>query len=164
MSEIINCDCGSNISSKYYHKHIKSMKCKTFHKIQKLEHREEIRSQREKYIDTLERRLDVHQRTISALEDVNIRTQTLYEESTVMCLMIISANEILQERKHIDLLNIPTIENKQEHECSICLENIAENEIIHNINCKHRFHRSCLLISSQNNKSCPLCRVSLPPI
>ena len=42
-------------------------------------------------------------------------------------------------------------------ECSICLE-IIKIENIHILECRHIFHRNCLLYVS--NQLCPLCRKS----
>ena len=48
----------------------------------------------------------------------------------------------------------------EEHkECSICLEEIEENDDIKKlINCDHIFHKSCIDTWSNNNNTCPLCR------
>ena len=48
----------------------------------------------------------------------------------------------------------------EEHkECSICLEEIEENDDIKKLmNCNHVFHKSCIDTWSNNNNTCPLCR------
>lgn len=53
---------------------------------------------------------------------------------------------------------------KSQSECSICLNNINENEDIYDIPCKHTFHTSCLYTWMEHkgeNSTCPLCRCKI---
>ena len=51
-----------------------------------------------------------------------------------------------------------------ENECSICFENLYENDggLIHQTTpCQHTFHSLCLQLWQKQNNSCPLCRGAL---
>ena len=46
-----------------------------------------------------------------------------------------------------------------ENNCSICLEEFKNEDILKKLNCTHIFHKDCLGIwINNNNKTCPLCR------
>ena len=49
--------------------------------------------------------------------------------------------------------------NKEENldVCSICIENITEDEIILTLNCNHSFHEECIKFWFAKKLSCPLC-------
>ena len=42
--------------------------------------------------------------------------------------------------------------------CSICLENIYNNEKIYNTICKHKFHKNCIKVWLETYNTCPNCR------
>jgi len=46
-------------------------------------------------------------------------------------------------------------------QCPICLEKIYPVELISTTECKHTFHRQCLIPWTKINNSCPLCRTML---
>lgn len=47
-------------------------------------------------------------------------------------------------------------------ECVICLQNININEKIIKLRCNHYFHKSCVLLWINKNKTCPTCRKDIP--
>ena len=52
--------------------------------------------------------------------------------------------------------NILDINNKNNELCSICLDNLYNNESIIKLNCGHKFHYKC--IEQVKNNKCPYCR------
>ena len=108
----------------------------------------------------------------------NMSNETISNEQ------IITASEILlhgfrylQERNndfydHVqigfsddDINKIPEIQNQQieQIDCSICIEFVKQNEIIKDLNCKHIFHKNCLIEWLRRNKNCPNCRIEINP-
>lgn len=53
--------------------------------------------------------------------------------------------------------------NVEEHEyCSICVDKLCiGDQVIQLTLCSHLFHRKCILVWSQYQKTCPLCRGDL---
>lgn len=49
---------------------------------------------------------------------------------------------------------------KEEFQCSICLNDVKEEETVAILSCRHKFHRKCMVpwIETQRNPTCPLCR------
>ena len=47
-------------------------------------------------------------------------------------------------------------ETKMNEVCAICLDTISSSKAT--ISCGHTFCTECLLLSSLNNKNCPMCR------
>ena len=46
--------------------------------------------------------------------------------------------------------------------CTICLDNMIENDEYYDIKCKHIFHKNCLFTYLKNyNHICPVCRVEI---
>ena len=45
--------------------------------------------------------------------------------------------------------------------CSICLDEFNENELLFQLICNHYYHKKCIHDWLQKNKSCPLCRIDL---
>ena len=50
------------------------------------------------------------------------------------------------------------LENK---ECSVCLEEFKENELLIKLECNHYFHGKCIHDWFKSNMNCPLCRLNL---
>src|SRR3990167_2096486 len=46
--------------------------------------------------------------------------------------------------------------------CSVCQENLQENEIATKLPCSHIYHKSCLLPWLSTHNTCPVCRYELP--
>ena len=66
---------------------------------------------------------------------------------------------------NIDNLNTLIVcDELPENNCSICLEEFKNEDILKKLNCTHIFHKDCLGIwinNNNNNKSCPLCRTDI---
>lgn len=46
-------------------------------------------------------------------------------------------------------------------ECVICLEKYEKKDKITRLECNHLFHHKCIVVWTNQNKSCPLCRINL---
>ena len=46
-------------------------------------------------------------------------------------------------------------------ECVICLEKYEKKDKITRLECNHLFHNKCIVVWTNQNKSCPLCRINL---
>uniref|UniRef100_A0ACD5UDS7 Uncharacterized protein n=1 Tax=Avena sativa TaxID=4498 RepID=A0ACD5UDS7_AVESA len=58
--------------------------------------------------------------------------------------------------------NFEAFHSKDDAQCSICLGEYTEKEILRIIpTCRHNFHRTCLDVWLQKQMTCPMCRVSL---
>ena len=71
----------------------------------------------------------------------------------------IKNNSIIQ--LSMDSLNTLIVYDElPENNCSICLEEFKNEDILKKLNCTHIFHKDCLgiWINNNNNKTCPLCR------
>ena len=69
-------------------------------------------------------------------------------------------NNSLRENINIDSLNTLVVcEELPENNCSICLEEFKNQDILKKLNCNHIFHKDCLEPwINNNNLNCPLCR------
>lgn len=55
-------------------------------------------------------------------------------------------------------------ETEYAHDCTICIENFVEDEIVSDLPCGHVFHRSCIEGWLLNNLCCPICRKTVSPL
>lgn len=63
---------------------------------------------------------------------------------------------------NIENLNTLIVCNElPENNCSICLDEFKNEDILKKLNCSHIFHKDCLVPWINNNKSCPLCRTDI---
>ena len=60
------------------------------------------------------------------------------------------------KKKRINFTN-----DLQDKECSICLEEFKENELLIKLECNHYFHEKCIHDWFKSNMNCPLCRLNL---
>jgi len=71
-------------------------------------------------------------------------------------------DDSLNENINIDSLNTLVVcDELPENNCSICLEEFKNEDILKKLNCDHIFHKDCLqpwINNNNNNKTCPLCR------
>ena len=70
-------------------------------------------------------------------------------------------DDSLNESINIDSLNTLIVcDELPENNCSICLEEFKNEDILKKLTCDHIFHKDCLQpwINNNNNKTCPLCR------
>lgn len=49
-------------------------------------------------------------------------------------------------------------ENILNNQCSICLEEYNDTDVVNKLNCNHIFHEKCINIWAVGNDTCPLCR------
>jgi hypothetical protein len=54
-----------------------------------------------------------------------------------------------------------TIKNDLISSCPICLDDIACDEVIYEMDCKHKFHTHCILLNSATSNLCPVCRSAI---
>ena len=70
----------------------------------------------------------------------------------------------IRENINIDSLNTLIIcDELPENNCSICLEEYKNEDVLKKLDCNHIFHKDCLGSwinnnTNKNNKTCPLCR------
>jgi hypothetical protein len=80
--------------------------------------------------------------------------QVLVEPNNVFNDVVITTDE-----NSINNLNISKILKEQNEKCTICMEEMIENDEYFNINCNHIFHKGCLETYLKNyNHICPVCR------
>ena len=53
-------------------------------------------------------------------------------------------------------------EYDKENNCPICLEKMGTKLVIAELNCKHTFHRKCVVEWGHYNNNCPVCRIEIP--
>jgi len=79
---------------------------------------------------------------------------------------LITNNTSSSDSTEINTQNIEKIEiqfknNLYQNECTICLENFNENEILYELSCKHYYHKDCIDDWLSKKNTCPLCRLNL---
>lgn len=80
--------------------------------------------------------------------------QVLIEPNNVFNDIVVTTDE-----NSLNNLSILKISNEQNEKCTICLEDMIENDEYFNIECKHIFHKNCLETYLKNyNHICPVCR------
>ena len=70
-----------------------------------------------------------------------------------------SSSEINTE--NIEKIEKIYIDELYDKECTICLENFNENEILYELKCKHYYHKTCIDDWLSKKRTCPLCRLNL---
>ncbi len=66
---------------------------------------------------------------------------------------------VTTDQTSLDNIETLTITKDMMEKCSICLEEMEENDEYLNIECKHIYHKNCLITYLQNyNHKCPVCR------
>ena len=63
--------------------------------------------------------------------------------------------------QNIEKIEIQFKNNLYQNECTICLENFNENEILYELKCKHYYHKTCIDDWLSKKRTCPLCRLNL---
>lgn len=49
----------------------------------------------------------------------------------------------------------------EKEQCSVCLSNFKENEMMSELTCSHKFHYDCIIEWGKHKQECPLCRESI---
>ena len=62
------------------------------------------------------------------------------------------------EISHIPSMQIESQHTEDMAQCSICLVNFKENEIVRRLPCKHYFHTDCICTWLRQKSTCPVCR------
>lgn len=69
-----------------------------------------------------------------------------------------SETDVLTEEE-FNNLQVITIDNSNDCECSICIDNFKEGQEVIKLPCNHLFHKNCIKSHLINyNDKCPLCR------
>ena len=63
--------------------------------------------------------------------------------------------------KNIEKKEIKFTNELYDKECTICLEDFNENEILYELICKHHYHKDCIDDWLSKKNTCPLCRLNL---
>merc|ERR1712062_34563 len=70
-----------------------------------------------------------------------------------------TSSQFIEALADIEVKSSSQIEEK---ECSICLKVPEVGDILHQLPCKHSFHKSCIIQWLKKINSCPLCRTEFP--
>ena len=72
-------------------------------------------------------------------------------------------DDVIVSLDNNDLTNLKTYENIKTNNinCSICMDDIKDNEMICELRCCHQFHELCIkTYLDKYNYKCPICRES----
>ena len=119
-------------------------------------------------------KLDIYERELQLLEIKNVILETVPTMITQIVPEILrsslSREEVeYQDEEIIPASHIQDISNKtsisvcsEPFLCSICHNNVEENEVIRKVNhCSHSFHINCLETWLGEHNNCPLCRFQI---
>ena len=70
-------------------------------------------------------------------------------------------NESNPQNQMIEKKELKFTNELNDKNCSICLDEFNENELLFQLICNHYYHKKCIHDWLQKNKSCPLCRIDL---
>lgn len=62
------------------------------------------------------------------------------------------------ELNNLDSIKLEKLNENLEVDCSICLNQLQEEEFIKTLECDHKFHQDCLDKWLINSQTCPICR------
>ena len=65
------------------------------------------------------------------------------------------------QNQTIEKIELTFTNNLNNKNCSICLDEFNENEILFQLICNHYYHKKCINDWLRKNRSCPLCRTDL---
>lgn len=91
------------------------------------------------------------------MNGTSLNTQPLNEDVK----MVLTESEISNLKK-IKLKDVSGINHESEHKCTVCLENMNEEDEVILLDCKHFFHRKCIetWFKECSNK-CPICMATV---
>lgn len=108
--------------------------------------------------------------TENIIDLLNHLSQVTYIYSLVTPISIIIPNsdtseeleDVVVTTDKIESINSIIVENTIDDKCSICLVSIEKGETILDIECKHYFHKECLVAYlKEYNHICPICRAEI---
>jgi len=70
-------------------------------------------------------------------------------------------NESNRQNQTIEKIEMKFTNDLNHKNCSICLDEFNENELLFQLICNHYYHKKCINDWLQKNRSCPLCRQDL---
>ncbi|CEF68433.1 Zinc finger, RING-type domain and Zinc finger, RING/FYVE/PHD-type domain-containing protein [Strongyloides ratti] len=78
------------------------------------------------------------------------------------------ANARRNRLSDVEIARIPIVEvteeqEKNESQCTVCMDIFVKNELVYKLACKHIFHKQCLNPWVQSHRSCPVCRQEIKP-
>ena len=74
-----------------------------------------------------------------------------------------SAVEKKTSKDYIDTLNVILLNNEEiKKECAVCHENFTKELKGIKLNCRHIFHKDCILPWLEKQNTCPVCRDEMP--
>lgn len=135
-----------------------------------------VRSNTSKISDYLKdiKKLDIYERELQLLQIKNVILETVPNMISQIVPEIIRSSFSREETEYQDeeiilASHIQDIANKTSISvcsdsflCSICHNNIEENEVIRKVNhCSHSFHINCLETWLGQHNNCPLCRFQI---
>jgi len=69
----------------------------------------------------------------------------------------------LRTHQSASFFQVELQESSDENDCSICYDN-PDHTMVHLPNCKHSYHRKCILTWLGYQLSCPVCRQQVKPL
>ena len=70
-------------------------------------------------------------------------------------------NTMEPQYKGIKIKEYKFVEESSSEICSICLDNYKKDDILNELKCGHKYHKTCIDDWIKNNNNCPLCRLSI---
>lgn len=91
------------------------------------------------------------------INGTSLNTQPLNEDVK----MVLTESEISNLKK-MELKDVSGINHESEHKCTVCLENMNEEDEVILLDCKHFFHKKCIetWFKECSNK-CPICMATV---
>uniref|UniRef100_A0A0K0FUJ8 RING-type E3 ubiquitin transferase n=1 Tax=Strongyloides venezuelensis TaxID=75913 RepID=A0A0K0FUJ8_STRVS len=86
--------------------------------------------------------------------------------------MVENIDEVAHARRNrlseVEVARIPIVEvteeqEKNESQCTVCMDTFVKKELVYKLACKHIFHKQCLNPWVQSHRSCPVCRQEIKP-
>ena len=74
---------------------------------------------------------------------------------------LITSSSSSENNRNIEKIEIKFTNELYDKECTICLEDFNENELLYELTCKHYYHKECIDDWLSKKNTCPLCRLNL---
>lgn len=93
---------------------------------------------------------------------ITVQLDTIYTGGSRLPHDVEPISKNLKTFNYIDAYNNLIIDEKiKEENCSICMEQFQDNEIIVQLECNHLFHKNCVDPWKEKNEKCPLCKTDM---